>query len=217
MASLSNSLKCARVGIIGLGYVGLPLAVEFAKKRDVIGFDINCSRVEALRRGYDSTLEVSEEDLRAAARLRFTCELSDLAHSTVYIVTVPTPIDSHKRPDLSHLVKASHAVGKLLKPGNVVIYELTVYPGTTEEECVPILERASGLTYNVNFFVGYSPERVNPGDRLHRVANIIKVTSGSTSDTADFVDALYSEIITAGTYKVQSIKVAEAAKVIENT
>ena len=205
------------MAVIGLGYVGLPLAVEFAKKRDVVGFDVNASRVEALKGGHDSTLEVSDKEICAANRLRFTCDLSDLADCNVYIVTVPTPIDAHKRPDLTHLIKASHSVGKVLKAGDIVIYELTVYPGSTEEDCVPILEQVSGLTYNEHFFAGYSPERINPGDKLHRVATIKKVTSGSTPEVADFVDALYAEIITAGTHKAPSIRVAEAAKVIENT
>jgi UDP-N-acetyl-D-galactosamine dehydrogenase len=217
MSSSRHCLSNTRIAIIGLGYVGLPLAAEFGKKRQVIGFDINASRIEQLREGHDSTLEVSGEEMRAAKRLHFTSELSDLADCNVYIVTVPTPIDAHKRPDLTHLVEASHSVGKVLKAGDVVIYESTVYPGSTEEDCVPILEKVSGLTFNKDFFAGYSPERINPGDRLHRVATIKKVTSGSTPEAADFVDALYAEIITAGTHKAPSIKVAEAAKVIENT
>jgi UDP-N-acetyl-D-galactosamine dehydrogenase len=207
----------AKIAVIGLGYVGLPLAVEFAKKRDVVGFDISASRIEALRAGHDSTLEVSDDEMRAAKGLRFTSQLSDIAECNVYIVTVPTPIDEHKQPDLTPLVKASESVGKLIKNGDVVIYESTVYPGATEEDCVPIIEKASGLTFNRDFFAGYSPERVNPGDKLHRVTTIMKVTSGSTPEAADFVDALYAEIITAGTHKAPSIKVAEAAKVIENT
>ena len=213
----THSLSTARIGIIGLGYVGLPLAVEFGKKRDVIGFDIDAGRIEALKAGQDSTLEVSIEEIRAAKRLRFTREQADLADCNVYIVTVPTPIDAHKRPDLTHLIKASYSVGKVLKVGDIVIYESTVYPGSTEEDCVPILEQASGLTFNEQFFAGYSPERINPGDKLHRLATIKKVTSGSTPEVADFVDALYAEIITAGTHKAASIRVAEAAKVIENT
>ena len=213
----THSLSNTRIGVIGLGYVGLPLAVEFGKKRDVIGFDVDAGRIEALKAGQDSTLEVSDEEIRAAKRLRFTRELADLADCNVYIVTVPTPIDAHKRPDLTHLVKASYSVGKVLKVGDIVIYESTVYPGSTEEDCVPILEQVSGLTFNKHFFAGYSPERINPGDKLHRVATIKKVTSGSTPEIAEFVDALYAEIITAGTHKAPSIKVAEAAKVIENT
>jgi len=212
-----SSGRSARIAVIGLGYVGLPLAVEFGKKRDVIGFDINASRIGALTEGHDSTLEVSDEEIHAASRLRFTCELFDLADCNVYIVTVPTPIDAHKRPDLTPLVKASHGVGKLLKPGDIVIYESTVYPGSTEEVCVPILEQVSRLTFNEDFFAGYSPERINPGDKQHRVATIKKITSGSTLETANFVDALYAEIIIAGTHKAPSIRVAEAAKVIENT
>jgi UDP-N-acetyl-D-glucosamine/UDP-N-acetyl-D-galactosamine dehydrogenase len=210
-------LSNARIAVIGLGYVGLPLAVEFGKKRDIIGFDINVSRIEALRACNDFTLEVSDEEIRAADRLRFTCELSDLTDRNVYIVTVPKPIDAYRRPDLTHLVEASNSVGKLLKAGDIVIYESTVYPGSTEEICVPVLERVSTLTFNKDFFAGYSPERINPGDKLHRVATIKKITSGSTPETADFVDALYREIVTAGTHKAPSIKVAEAAKVIENT
>ena len=215
--SSKHSLNNKKIAVIGLGYVGLPLAVEFAKKRDVLGFDVNASRVEALKGGHDSTLEVSDKEIRAANRLRFTCDLSDLADCNVYIVTVPTPIDAHKRPDLTHLVKASYSVGKVLKVGDIVIYESTVYPGSTEEDCVPILEQVSGLTFNEHFFAGYSPERINPGDKLHRVVTIKKVTSGSTPEIAEFVDALYAEIITAGTHRAPSIKVAEAAKVIENT
>ena len=217
MSSSKRSLSNTRIGVIGLGYVGLPLAVEFGKKRDVIGFDVNARRIEALKAGQDSTLEVSDEEMRTAKRLRFTSELADLADRNVYIVTVPTPIDAHKRPDLTHLVKASYSVGKVLKAGDIVIYESTVYPGSTEEDCVPILEQVSGLTFNEHFFAGYSPERINPGDKLHRVATIKKVTSGSTPEVADFVDTLYAEIITAGTHKAPSIRVAEAAKVIENT
>ena len=215
--SSTHSLNNKKIAVIGLGYVGLPLAVEFAKKRDVVGFDVNASRIEALRAGHDSTLEVSDKEMRAANRLRFTCDLSDLADCNVYIVTVPTPIDAKKRPDLTHLIKASYSVGKVLKAGDVVIYESTVYPGSTEEDCVPILEQVSRLTFNEHFFAGYSPERINPGDKLHRVATVKKITSGSTPEIADFVDALYAEIITAGTHKAPSIRVAEAAKVIENT
>ncbi|MCL6618307.1 MAG: Vi polysaccharide biosynthesis UDP-N-acetylglucosamine C-6 dehydrogenase TviB [Thermomonas hydrothermalis] len=206
-----------RIAIIGLGYVGLPLAVEFGKRYVTVGFDINAARIAELKQGLDSTLEVEPELLAQAARLTFTDRLADIAGCNVYIVTVPTPIDSAKRPDLRPLMGASEAIGKVLKPGDTVVYESTVYPGCTEEICVPILERVSGLRFNESFFVGYSPERINPGDKAHRVTTIKKVTSGSTPDTADFVDALYASIITAGTHKAPSIKVAEAAKVIENT
>lgn len=205
------------IAVIGLGYVGLPLAVEFGKIRPVIGFDINGSRIDALRNVSDRTLEVSENELRAASHLSFTTDPDDLAAATVYIVTVPTPIDTHKRPDLTPLIKASETVGKVLKRGDIVIYESTVYPGATEEDCVPVLERISGLTFNTDFFVGYSPERINPGDKQHRLPDIRKVTSGSTPEIAEEVDRLYASIITAGTYKAESIRVAEAAKVIENT
>ena len=184
MALAPKSLERLSIGIIGLGYVGLPLAVEFGKKREVIGFDINAGRIEALKAAQDSTLEVSSEEIRAAERLRFTHELADLAACNVYIVTVPTPIDPHKRPDLTHLIEASYSVGKVLKVGDIVVYELTVYPGSTEEDCVPILEQVSGLTFNEHFFAGYSPERINPGDKLHRVPTIKKVTSGSTPEVA---------------------------------
>lgn len=207
----------SKVVVVGLGYVGLPLAVEFAKKVDVVGYDINQRRVDALRAGTDHTLEVSDEELRAATRLSFTADPADIADADVYIVTTPTPIDEAKRPDLRPLLSASEAIGKVLNPGDVVIYESTVYPGATEEDCVPVLEKFSGLTVNQDFYVGYSPERINPGDKEHRVHSIVKVTSGSTPDAADFVDDLYGLIITAGTHKAPSIKVAEAAKVIENT
>jgi|TARA_R100001377_G_scaffold22165_3_gene11850 UDP-N-acetyl-D-galactosamine dehydrogenase len=206
-----------KIAVIGLGYVGLPLAVEFGKIRPVIGFDINENRVDALRAGLDRTQEVPADELRDAAHLSFTTDPADLAESNIYIVTVPTPIDAHKRPDLSPLIKASESLGKVLKRGDIVIYESTVYPGATEEVCVPILERASNLTFNKDFFAGYSPERINPGDKTHRLPNIQKVTSGSTPEIAEKVDQLYSSIITAGTYKAESIRVAEAAKVIENT
>lgn len=206
-----------KIAIIGLGYVGLPLAVEFGKKRPVIGFDINQSRIAALQAGHDSTLEVDDEELKEAKHLSYSAEPEDLEAANVYIVTVPTPIDDHKRPNLIPLVKASETVGKTLKKGDIVIYESTVYPGATEEDCVPVLEKVSGLTFNVDFFAGYSPERINPGDKEHRVTTIKKVTSGSTPEVADLVDALYNEIIIAGTHKASSIKVAEAAKVIENT
>lgn len=217
MTTFDRSLGDVIVGIVGLGYVGLPLAVEFGKKREVVGFDINDARIAALRAGQDTTLEVSEDEIRSAKRLRFSSQLSDLAACNVLIVTVPTPIDGHRRPDLTPLIKASQTIGKVLKAGDVVIYESTVYPGATEEDCVPILEQVSGLKFNQDFFAGYSPERINPGDKLHRVATIMKVTSGSTPEVADFVDGLYAEIITVGTHKAPSIRVAEAAKVIENT
>tara|TARA_R110002110_G_scaffold412641_1_gene638787 strand:+ start:12168 stop:13439 length:1272 start_codon:yes stop_codon:yes gene_type:complete len=206
-----------KIAIIGLGYVGLPLAVEFGKIRPVIGFDINQTRIDALREGRDSTLEVSGDELREAAHLSFATDPVDLADANIYIVTVPTPIDAHKRPDLMPLIKASETLGKVLKRGDIVIYESTVYPGATEEDCVPVLERVSGLTFNEDFFAGYSPERINPGDKTHRLPDIRKVTSGSTPEIAEEVDKLYASIITAGTYKAESIRVAEAAKVIENT
>ena len=210
-------LEGARIAVIGLGYVGLPLAVEFGKQFDTVGFDINTARVAELKAGKDSTLEVEPELLAEATRLAFTSELDGIADCNVFIVTVPTPIDSAKRPDLTPLRKASEALGKVLKRGDTVIYESTVYPGCTEEVCVPILEQVSGLKFNEDFFCGYSPERINPGDKEHRVTTILKVTSGSTPEAADFVDALYRSIIVAGTHKASSIKVAEAAKVIENT
>ena len=206
-----------RLSIIGLGYVGLPLAVEFGKKRSVLGFDINQERILQLKAGHDSTLETEPDELRAANQLTFSTNPEDLRGCNCFIVTVPTPIDEHKRPDLTPLIKASETVGKVLKAGDIVIYESTVYPGCTEEDCVPILEKFSGLKFNQDFFCGYSPERINPGDKEHRVTTIKKVTSGSTPVIANIVDALYNEIITAGTHKASSIKVAEAAKVIENT
>lgn len=205
------------IAVIGLGYVGLPLAVEFGKSRPVIGFDINEARIEALRAQRDATQEVPADELAAAEHLSFTTDPADLAAASIYIVTVPTPIDAHKRPDLTPLIKASETLGRVLKRGDIVIYESTVYPGATEEDCVPVLERLSGLTFNVDFFAGYSPERINPGDKLHRLPDIRKVTSGSIPEVAEEVDQLYSSIITAGTYKAESIRVAEAAKVIENT
>src|SRR5580700_3282476 len=211
------SLRKCRVGVIGLGYVGLPLAVEFGKHFDTVGFDVNATRIKQLAARRDVTLEVSGRELASATRLKFTTALADLKRCRVYIVTVPTPIDDYKRPDLTPLVKASESVGKVLKKGDVVVYESTVYPGCTEEVCVPILERESGLKFNRDFFAGYSPERINPGDKEHRLTTIRKVTAGSTPAVADFVDKLYSSIITAGTHKASSIKVAEAAKVIENT
>lgn len=206
-----------KLAVIGLGYVGLPLAVEFGKKRPVTGFDINQKRIGELRAGRDHTLETSPAELAEAEHLRFTGELEDLRACNTFIVTVPTPIDIHKRPDLTPLVKASETIGKVLKKGDIVIYESTVYPGCTEEDCVPVLERFSGLKFNVDFFAGYSPERINPGDKEHRVTTIRKVTSGSTPEVAELVDQLYASIIVAGTHKAPSIRVAEAAKVIENT
>ena len=205
------------IAVIGLGYVGLPLAVEFGKKRPVIGFDIDAARIAALKGGADSTREVEAEELAAARQLSFTTDPKMLRTATVFIVTVPTPIDIHKRPDLTPLLKASQTVGKALKLGDIVIYESTVYPGATEEDCVPVLEGVSGLTFNKDFFVGYSPERINPGDRTHRLPDIRKVTAGSTPEIAARVTALYDNIITAGTFQAESIRVAEAAKVIENT
>lgn len=212
-----NNLNDLKLAIIGLGYVGLPLAVEFGKKRSVTGFDINTARISALKNGQDSTLEVSGEELREAEGLSYTTDIQDLKSCNIFIVTVPTPIDEHKRPDLTPLIKASETVGKVLKKGDIVVYESTVYPGATEEDCIPVLEQFSGLKFNQDFFAGYSPERINPGDKSHRVATIRKVTSGSTPAVAELVDQLYKQIITAGTHKAQSIKVAEAAKVIENT
>ena len=206
-----------KIGIIGLGYVGLPLAVEFGKKRPVMGFDISQRRVEELKAGNDSTREVSREELLAAKHLSFTTDIGDISDCNCYIVTVPTPIDEYNRPNLKPLIRASETVGKVLKKGDIVIYESTVYPGCTEEDCVPVLEKQSGLKFNEDFFCGYSPERINPGDKEHRVTSIKKVTSGSTPETADFIDALYNEIVQVGTHKAESIKVAEAAKVIENT
>ena len=205
------------IAVIGLGYVGLPLAVEFGKLRPVIGFDINPDRIAALQSGKDTTLEVEAEELAEAKHLTYTTDTAGLAAATIFVVTVPTPIDQHKQPDLTPLQKASEMVGRVLKKGDIVIYESTVYPGATEEDCVPVLERVSGLTFNEDFFAGYSPERINPGDKEHRLPNILKVTAGSTPEVADQIDALYGEIITAGTYKAESIRVAEAAKVIENT
>ena len=212
-----RNLEEARIAIVGLGYVGLPLAVEFGKKYDTVGFDIREARVEELRAGKDSTLEVDAEELRSSERLRYSHALDDLRDRNVYIVTVPTPIDAAKRPDLGPLIKASQMLASVLKRGDVVVYESTVYPGCTEEVCVPLLEAGSGLTFNQDFFAGYSPERINPGDKQHRVTSILKVTSGSTPEAASYVDALYSSIISAGTHQASSIKVAEAAKVIENT
>ncbi|WP_029778617.1 Vi polysaccharide biosynthesis UDP-N-acetylglucosamine C-6 dehydrogenase TviB [Acinetobacter baumannii] len=203
--------------MIGLGYVGLPLAVEFGKKVPVVGFDIYQKRISELKSGQDHTLEVSPEELKQAAQLSYTTNLEDLKDCNFFIVTVPTPIDNYKQPDLTPLVKASTSIGKILKKGDIVVYESTVYPGATEEVCIPVLEEISGLTFNKDFFAGYSPERINPGDKLHRVTNILKITSGSTPEVADYVDEVYNLIIEAGTHKAASIKVAEAAKVIENT
>ncbi len=206
-----------KIGVIGLGYVGLPLAVEFGKKYQTLGFDINQARVKDLLTGHDSTLEVSDQELKDARFMSYSFSVDDLKNCNVYIVTVPTPIDEHKQPDLTPLVKASGMLGKVVNKGDIIIYESTVYPGATEETCIPEVERVSGLTFNKDFFAGYSPERINPGDKEHRVANILKVTSGSTSEIAEIVDQLYKSVITAGTHKASSIKVAEAAKVIENT
>ena len=205
-----------KVGIIGLGYVGLPLAVEFGKIIDVVGFDINNDRIEELKKGFDRTKEVESAELKSSTKLVYSSNLQDLKSVNYFIVTVPTPVDEYKKPDLSPLISASKAVGSVLKKGDIVIYESTVYPGCTEEDCVPILEKVSGLKFNVDFFCGYSPERINPGDKAHRVTTIKKVTSGSTPEIAEKVDILYKKIIKAGTHKASSIKVAEAAKVIEN-
>ncbi|MBL0446260.1 Vi polysaccharide biosynthesis UDP-N-acetylglucosamine C-6 dehydrogenase TviB [Aeromonas veronii] len=210
-------MQNTQIAIIGLGYVGLPLAVEFGKKYPVLGFDINAARLAELSKGHDSTLEVDDRDLAEAKHLTYSSSLDDLKPCNVFIVTVPTPINEHKQPDLTPLIKASETIGKVLKQGDIVIYESTVYPGATEEDCVPVLERVSGLTFNKDFFCGYSPERINPGDKEHRVTTILKVTSGSTPEVAETIDQLYRSIITAGTHKASSIKVAEAAKVIENT
>ncbi|MTI39314.1 Vi polysaccharide biosynthesis UDP-N-acetylglucosamine C-6 dehydrogenase TviB [Fulvivirga lutimaris] len=206
-----------KIAIIGLGYVGLPLAVEFGKMVPTIGFDINKKRIEDLKKGVDFTKEVETREFKEASQLSFTMEISDLSEATIFIVTVPTPIDDYKNPDLTPLLKASETVGNILKKGDVVIYESTVFPGCTEEVCVPVLEKYSGLKFNVDFFCGYSPERINPGDKQHRLPTIKKVTSGSTIEIAEKVDQLYKKIITAGTFKASSIKVAEAAKVIENS
>lgn len=212
-----QQLQNIKIAVIGLGYVGLPLAVEFGKYFDVVGLDINQSRIESLRAGVDHTLEVSTAELKASSRLKFAFDKADIADCNFYIVTVPTPIDDYKQPDLTPLIKASETIGQVLKKDDVVVYESTVYPGATEEDCIPVLEKFSGLIFNVDFFAGYSPERINPGDKEHRVSNIKKITSGSTPEIADLVDAVYGKIITVGTHKASSIKVAEAAKVIENT
>jgi UDP-N-acetyl-D-galactosamine dehydrogenase len=205
------------LAIIGLGYVGLPLAVEFGKHRPVIGFDIDAKRIEQLQVGVDRTQEVGAAELSDAKHLKYSCNPDDLAQAQIFIITVPTPIDSHKRPELTPLLKASELVGRFLKKGDIVIYESTVYPGATEEDCVPVLEQVSGFKFNQDFFCGYSPERINPGDKHHRLTTITKVTSGSTPKVAEEVDALYASIVTAGTWQAQSIRIAEAAKVIENT
>ncbi|MEM9125994.1 MAG: nucleotide sugar dehydrogenase, partial [Pseudomonadota bacterium] len=214
---LETNPNARKIAVLGLGYVGLPLAVAFGKIGPVVGFDINPARVAALRKGEDATQEVEPEDLATAKGLILTTDIADLVACDTYIVTVPTPITAGKQPDLSPLLAASETVGGVLAPGDLVIYESTVYPGATEEDCVPVLERVSGLRFNMDFFAGYSPERINPGDRTHRIADICKVTSGSTPDVANLVDALYTRIITAGTHKAESIRVAEAAKIIENT
>lgn len=213
MLELSN----LKIAVIGLGYVGLPLAVEFGKKVPVVGFDIHQKRIDELKSGKDHTLEVSPEELAQATQLHYSANLEDLKDCNFYIVTVPTPIDQFKQPDLTPLIKASQSIGQVLSKGDVVVYESTVYPGATEEACIPVLEQVSALTFNKDFFAGYSPERINPGDKKHRVTNILKITSGSTSEVADYVDQVYNLIILAGTHKAPSIKVAEAAKVIENT
>lgn len=210
------NLENAKIAVIGLGYVGLPLAVEFGKKYDVLGFDINQGRVDELLRGHDTTFEVSDTELATATKLTYSCNKADLADANVYIVTVPTPIDESNAPDLTPLQKASEMLGAVVKKGDVVIYESTVYPGATEEVCLPIVEKVSGLKFNQDFFAGYSPERINPGDKVNTLTKIMKITSGSTPEIADFVDDLYGSIITAGTHKAASLKVAEAAKVIEN-
>jgi len=210
-------IEDVKLAVVGLGYVGLPLAVEFGKKRSVIGFDINTRRIDALKAGHDHTLEVDDAELASAAHLRFSADRAELGEANMYIVTVPTPIDAYKQPDLTPLIKASETIGAVLKKGDIVVYESTVYPGATEEDCVPVLERVSGLVFNQDFFAGYSPERINPGDKAHRVSTIKKVTAGSTPEVAELVDQVYKQIITAGTHKAASIRVAEAAKVIENT
>lgn len=217
MPATIPTLPDARIAVIGLGYVGLPLAVAFADRYPVTGFDVSSQRISELREGVDRTREVSAESLDDAHNLRVTVEPGDLDACNVFVVTVPTPIDKHKRPDLGPLVRASEIVARALKPGDVVVYESTVYPGATEEDCVPVLERGSGLRFNEDFFAGYSPERINPGDKAHTVRDIVKVTSGSTAEVAEFVDALYASVIRAGTHRATSIRVAEAAKVIENT
>ncbi len=214
---MQRDFNDVKIGVIGLGYVGLPLAVEFGKRYQTLGFDINPSRIAELSRGIDSTLEVAKEELSQASHLRYSADISDLKSCNIYILTVPTPIDQFNRPDLGPLVKASEMVGQVIKHGDIVIYESTVYPGATEEDCIPIIEKVSGLKFNHDFFAGYSPERINPGDKKHRFTNTVKVTSGSTPEIADFVDRLYASVVEAGTCRVSSIKAAEASKVIENT
>ncbi len=214
---LADRFNQLRIAVIGLGYVGLPLAVSFGRRYDTVGFDIRAARVEELLEGRDSTQEVTSEELGESSQLRFSCDKTDLVSCNVFIVTVPTPIDEYKQPDLTPLIRASEMIGSVLSAGDAVVYESTVYPGATEEVCVPILEEISGLIFNEGFSVGYSPERINPGDKEHRLETILKVTSGSNAPTAEFVDQLYGSIVTAGTHKASSIKVAEAAKVIENT
>jgi UDP-N-acetyl-D-galactosamine dehydrogenase len=214
---MSETSANIRLAIIGQGYVGLPLAVEFGKKYPTVGFDINQQRVEELRQGIDKTLEVEPEELKNAQHLTYTSDLEDIKSSNIYIVTVPTPIDDNKAPDLTPLRKASQAIARVITKDDIVIFESTVYPGATEEVCIPIIEKESGLTFNVDFFAGYSPERINPGDKVNTLTKILKITSGSTPEVADKIDALYASIIIAGTHKASSIKVAEAAKVIENT
>lgn len=217
LSEVSGWLGSVKIGIVGLGYVGLPLATEFGKRYPVVGFDIDEIRIAALKRKEDITLEISQEEFSDSKHLVFSSDTEDLRSCNVFIVTVPTPIDRHKRPDLAPLLKASETIGKVLKPSDIVIYESTVYPGATEEDCVPVLERVSGLNYNCDFYCGYSPERINPGDKQHRISNICKVTSGSTPEAAEKINALYASIIVAGTFQASSIRVAEAAKVIENT
>jgi len=211
------NIKKIKIGVIGLGYVGLPLAVEFGKKYPVVGFELHRKRLEELNSGYDSRKETDSEELKAATLLSYSYDEKDLKNCNVYIIAVPTPIDRYKKPDLSFLISASEVVGRSLKPGDIAIYESTVYPGCTEESCIPVLEKTSGLKYNKDFWVGYSPERINPGDKKHNLIHVVKVTSGSTPEAAVFVDNLYKSIVKAGTFKASSIKVAEAAKVIENT
>ncbi|MCF7981148.1 MAG: Vi polysaccharide biosynthesis UDP-N-acetylglucosamine C-6 dehydrogenase TviB [Pseudomonadales bacterium] len=212
-----RTINESTIAVIGLGYVGLPLAIEFGKRYKTLGFDVNSARISELKKGIDSTLEVDSNDFASAKMLTFSDNLETLRECNFYIVTVPTPIDRHRQPDLTPLRAASKTIGGVISPGDIVVYESTVYPGATEEVCIPIIEQESGLTFNQDFYAGYSPERINPGDKEHRVSSIMKVTSGSTPEIADFVDALYASIITAGTHKASSIKVAEAAKVIENT
>lgn len=210
-------IEDVKLAVVGLGYVGLPLAVEFGKKRSVLGFDINARRIAELKEGQDRTLEVETQELAQATGLRYSHQAAELAEANVFVVTVPTPIDQYKQPDLTPLIRASETIGKVLKRGDIVVYESTVYPGATEEVCVPVLERISGLQFNQDFYAGYSPERINPGDKAHRVANIKKVTAGSTPEIAQLIDTLYAQVIVAGTHMAPSIRVAEAAKVIENT